>query len=248
MTSSFPTSDPSIPGVAQPDGPLPFTAQEWRAGLRATLPLLPGVIVFGMAYGLFAQQAGLTMFETLAMSALVFAGASQFVAVGMFAAGAPGGLIILSTLFINLRHLLMGLALAPFLRRERTWVQALLAFGIVDESYVLTSTRWLSLPADKGFLAGTQMVMLSVWLLSGWLGARLGPAIGDPRAWGLDFALVATFIGLLVPQVRDRVTLIVALLAGLVSVVGALVLPGNWYILLAAVAALTLAWFLEAHR
>ncbi len=244
-----PVSNDSPSATAAPlDGPLPFTAHELRAGLRATLPLVPGVLVFGMAYGLFAQQAGLTMFETLAMSALVFAGASQFVAVGMFATGAPGGLIVLSTLFINLRHLLMGLSLAPFLRRDKTWVQALLAFGIVDESYVLTSTRWLGQPADKGYLVGTQVALLTVWLLSGWLGARLGPAIGDPRAWGLDFALVATFIGLLVPQVRDHVTLVVALLSGVVAVAGALVLPGNWYILLAALAALVLALALEARR
>ncbi len=248
MTGSSPTSDTSPPAVTQAAGPLAFTAHEFRAGLRATLPLLPGVIVFGMAYGLFAQQAGLTMFETLAMSALVFAGASQFVAVGMFATGAPGGLIVLSTLFINLRHLLMGLALAPFLRREKTWVQALLAFGIVDESYVLTSTHWLGMTADKGYLVGTQLSLFAIWLLSGWLGARLGPAIGDPRAWGLDFALVATFIGLLVPQVRDNVTLVVALLAGTVAVAGSLLLPGNWYILLAALAALVLALVMEARR
>lgn len=245
--SDTPVSNES-PIVAPGAGPLPFTAREWFAGLRATFPLLPGVIVFGMAYGLFAQQAGLTMFETLAMSALVFAGASQFVAVGMLAAGAPGGLIILSTLFINLRHLLMGLALAPFLRRDKTWVQAILAFGIVDENFVLTSTHWLTQPADKGYLVGTQMAMAAVWLLAGWLGARLGPTIGDPRTWGLDFALVATFIGLLAPQVRDRVTLLVALLAGGVAVVGAMLLPGNWYILLAALAALGLALFLEARR
>lgn len=234
--------------MTQAAGPLAFTAHELRAGLRATLPLLPGVIVFGMAYGLFAQQAGLTMFETLAMSALVFAGASQFVAVGMFATGAPGGLIVLSTLFINLRHLLMGLALAPFLRRERTWVQALLAFGLVDESYVLTNTRWLTQPADKGYLVGTELSLFAVWLLSSWLGGRLGPVIGDPRTWGLDFALIATFIGLLVPQLRDRVTILVALVAGAVAVAGAWVLPGNWYILLAALAALVLALFLEARR
>lgn len=248
MTDAPATSDLSTTGTDHVDGPLPFTAHELRAGVRATLPLMPGVLVFGMAYGLFAQQAGLTLFETLAMSVFVFAGASQFVAVGMLATGAPGGLIILSTLFINLRHLLMGLALAPFLRREKTWIQALLAFGIVDESYVLTSTHWLAVPADKGYLVGTQMALMTVWLLSGWLGARLGPAIGDPRAWGLDFALVATFIGLLVPQVRDRVTLIVALLAGTVAVVGSLVLPGNWYVLLAALAALVLALYLEARR
>lgn len=248
MPDSPVSNDSPSPTALPLDGPLPFTARELRAGLRATLPLIPGVLVFGMAYGLFAQQAGLTMFETLAMSALVFAGASQFVAVGMFATGAPGGLIVLSTLFINLRHLLMGLSLAPFLRRDKTWVQALLAFGIVDESYVLTTTHWLAQPADKGYMVGTQVALLAVWLLSGWLGARLGPAIGDPRAWGLDFALVATFIGLLVPQVRDNVTLLVALVAGAVAVAGSLVLPGNWYILLAALAALVLALFLEARR
>ena len=89
--------------LLQSSTPHPF----WQ-GARATLPLLVGMVVFGLAYGLLAHTVGLSLAETVGMSALVLAGASQFVALGMIGAGTPAGLIVLSALFINLRHLLMG--------------------------------------------------------------------------------------------------------------------------------------------
>lgn len=231
------------------DAPPSPTPHLFWQGARATLPLLVGMVVFGLAYGLLAHTVGLTLAETVGMSALVLAGASQFVALGMIGAGTPAGLIVLSALFINLRHLLMGLALAPHLRRERWWVQALLAHGIVDESFVLASTHWAAHPASACYLAGIEASLVSFWLLSSAVGFWIGPALGDPRAWGLDFALPATFIGLLVPQLREGGTMrMVACVSGAVAVAGALILPNNWHLVVAALCAMLLGVALEARR
>lgn len=93
-------------------------AVEFRAGVRDTLPLMLGVFPFGLAYGIFAQSVGLTPGETILMSLTVFAGAAQFISLPMFAAGAGWLMISLTALLINLRHLLMGASLVPYIDRK----------------------------------------------------------------------------------------------------------------------------------
>ena len=98
-------------------------------------------------------------------------------------------------------------------------------------------------------LIGIEVSLISFWLLSSAVGFWIGPTLGDPRAWGLDFALPATFIGLLVPQLREGGTMrIVAFVSGIVAVAGALILPNNWHLVLAALSAMLLGVALEARR
>jgi 4-azaleucine resistance transporter AzlC len=210
---------------------------DFRAGFVATMPLWLGVAPFGAIYAVSALAAGLTPAQTLAMSLLVFAGASQFTAAGLFAAGAAPTAIIITTLIINARHALLAASLAPFVRRARPGLKALLAFQLTDESYAVGMRRFLAGQGSLAYQFGSNISLYTIWQCSTAAGMLLGAMIPDPAAYGLDLVFPLTFIGLLVPLLRDRVSGLVAALAGALTLGAALALPGSWYILIAGIVA-----------
>ena len=221
----------------------PEAAHQFRLGVAKTLPVVLGVIPFGLAYGILSTQAGLTVWETLFMSLVVFAGASQFMAVGMFQSGAGGLTIVLSTLLINVRHLVMGLSISPYLSETTPAWQRALAFGMVDESYLTTITHYREEGSAQGsphFMLASGLSMYVAWAIASVLGALAGHAITDPLKWGLDFAMPATFLTMLLPQVVSRRLLVVVLVAAAAAVSAFVLIPGKWYIIIAvAVGTLT---------
>ncbi len=203
-----------------------------------TIPILIGIAPFGLTCGMLAIAAGLKPWEAIAMSAIVFAGASQFIAITMIAAGTSSlWLIAATTLLINLRHLLMGLSIAPHLLKLPIWQQAMLSFALTDESYSLTASRI----EKHGYSASHQftcsLLLYLTWVISTALGTSLAAYINDPLAWGLDFAMPATFLALLMPRLKNRRDVCAAIAAGSTAVAGAIWLPGNWYIIIACLAA-----------
>lgn len=210
---------------------------EFRAGFVATMPLWLGAAPFGMVYAVSALAAGLSPAQTLAMSLLVFAGASQFSAAGMFASGAAAPAIVLATLIINLRHALLSASLTPFVRRAPAGLKALLAFQLTDESYAIGMRRFLEGRGSAAYLLGANVSMYAIWQASTAAGLLLGQLIPDPAAYGLDLVFPLTFIGLLAPLLRERASVVVAAVAGALAIGGAILLPGSWYILIAGVVA-----------
>ncbi|MEO7912324.1 MAG: AzlC family ABC transporter permease [Roseiflexaceae bacterium] len=210
---------------------------DFRAGFVATLPLWLGAAPFGAIYAVSALAAGLNWAQTLAMSLFVFAGASQFTAVGLFAAGASPFTIVLTTLIINARHALLAASVAPFVRVARPSTKALLAYQLTDESYAIAMRRWLAGTGSLAYQFGANLSMYVIWQFSTIAGILLGNLIPDPAAYGLDLIFPLTFIGLLVPLLRERVSVIVALLAAVLTIGGALLLPGSLYLLLAGILA-----------
>jgi len=203
----------------------------------AALPLWLGVAPFGAIYAVTALAAGLTPAQTLVMSLLVFAGASQFTAAGMFASGAAPLTILITTLIVNARHVLLAASLAPHMRHEPARLRALLAFSLTDESYAVGMRAFL---AGKGGLAyqfGANLSVYISWVGSTAAGLVLGALIPNPAAYGLDLVFPLAFIGLLVPLLRGRTSVLVALLAGALAIGGALLLGGRWYLLIAGVLA-----------
>lgn len=211
--------------------------EELRQGLKDGLPLALSIFAYGLVYGILARQAGLSYWETVTMSALVVAGASQFVAVNMISAGASAGQIVLATFLLNLRHLLMGATLAPYLSQVHPWKLAILAHLTNDESYAVTIGRFQRYGGSAAYFLGAGIITFSAWFLSSALAGAVGDFIGDPRRYGLDFAFYGAFIGLLVPQLKDRNTWSAFLVSAMVSLVVSLVLPGKWYIIIAALLA-----------
>ena len=216
----------------------PRVRSDFWVGVRDSIALAVGVVPFGITCGVMALAAGLTGGETLLMSMAVFAGASQFIAITMLGAGINGwGLIVVTTLLVNLRHLLMGASLAPYIIRLPVSLQALLSFGMVDETYAITMERIRRKGYSASYQLGANTLFYSVWVVSTALGVLLSGYISDPLAWGLDFAMPAIFIAMLIPRLISPAALAVCTVAALVAVVGALYLPGKWYIIAACLAA-----------
>jgi 4-azaleucine resistance transporter AzlC len=224
-------------------------AAGWRSDLRdgylTMLPLWLGAAPFGVIYAVSALAAGLTPTQILAMSLLVFAGASQFTAVGLIAAGAGPLAVTVTTLVVNARHLLLTASLMPHLRGVGGWRRLLIAAQLTDESYAVGIRRFIEGRGSAAFQIGCNLSLYTCWPLSALGGILLGSAIPDPAAYGLDLVFPLTFIGLLVPLLRGsqdeakplRANRLVALAAVALTVAGALWLPGSWYVLLAGAGA-----------
>jgi predicted branched-subunit amino acid permease len=171
-------------------------------------------IVIGTIFGFTAREGGLSLVETAAFSAILFAGASQFAAVGLLAVAAPWSSIVLLVWLLNARHFLYAASIAPHASALPRRVRAGLAFLLTDEAFALTSTHIARL--GRIDLAGAWYAGLSIFVpwnlatLAGWLA---GAALPEPSTIGLDVVFPASMAGLAVGLVRDRAAL-VALLAG----------------------------------
>lgn len=213
-----------------------FTRIGLLAGVKRTLPLALSVAAYGLAFGVIARQAGLSWIETLLMSAFVNAGGSQFVAMGLWSAPLPIATIIFTTFIVNLRHVLMGAALRPYLSKLPPWKRYSLAFFIADESWALTMSELVSGQSDVAFLLGSGLALMPAWVGSTVVGNVLGGSIPDPAKWGLDFAFTAVFVALLVGMWKGRSAIAPWGVAAIVAVVAARSLPGQWYIVLGGLA------------
>mgnify|MGYP001050696551 FL=1 len=189
------------------------------SALQQAVPIILGYLPIGFAYGVLAQKTGLSGVNTLAMSLLVFAGSAQLIAVGLFAAGAGPASIILTTFIVNLRHLLMSAALAPYLRGWRPLLQALFAFELTDETFALHSSRFPGRDLIKPEIFSVNIIAQSAWLAGTFLGLVASTLISDITPIGLDYALPAMFIVLLVWQVTSIVRFSAAVLGGLFSII-----------------------------
>jgi len=217
---------------------------DFRRGLLATLPLAPGVVAFGLLYGVMARQVGFSPWEAWTMSLMVHAGSAQFTALGMWeAAGAMP--IILTTLVINLRHLLMGASVAPHLRGLHPLWKAFLALWMSDESYALSMAEYERGQGSRWHFLGANVGIYLEWTLSGLVGALLGTALPDPGRYGLDLVFPLAFLGLLTAFLKDRTSLAVALGAGGLALLGADLLPGKWYVVVAGLLGSGLGLLLE---
>jgi 4-azaleucine resistance transporter AzlC len=211
-------------------------SSEFWGGVRAQLPILLGTSPFGVIYGILAMEADLPVPIILAMSMIVFAGSSQFIAAELFKTTTPGLIIVLTTFVVNLRHMLYSASLAPYVKHlSKAW-KYLLAYLLTDEAYVVTILHYEKNPRHTNqhwFFLGAGLTLWVSWQISTIVGVVVGTSI--PESWSLDFALPLTFIALVIPVLRDRPTVFAALTAGVVAVV-AYRLPYNLGLMAAVLA------------
>ncbi len=218
--------------------------REFWAGVQGQLPLLLGVIPFGMIYGALAVGAGISPSAAQAMSAVVFAGSAQFITAGLVADGAPALVIILTVVVVNLRHMLYSASVAPYLKHLSALWKAGLAYLLTDEAYAVAINRLTGAPNPHRhwFVLGTGLTLWTSWQISTALGILLGTVI--PESWSLDFTLALTFIALVIPAIQDRPSLAAALAAGVTALL-AYSLPYQLGLVAAALAGVLTGVLLE---
>jgi 4-azaleucine resistance transporter AzlC len=218
------------------------------SGVRAEFPLLVGVFPFGMIYGALALNAGLSTLASQLMSSIVFAGSSQFVTAQLVHDAAPGFVIVLTIVVVNLRHMLYSASLAPYLKNLSLKWKALLSYLLTDEAYAPSILKYEEegiTSVSHWFLLGAGFSLWFIWQISTALGIFLGATI--PKDWPLDFALPLTFIAMVVPALKNRPMIAAALSAGLVALL-AYSLPFKLGLILAALAGITVGTILENKK
>jgi 4-azaleucine resistance transporter AzlC len=211
---------------------------------------VPGVIPFGVIYGVLGVTAGLPPLATQAMSAIVFAGSAQFISAQMFRDGAPALIIVLTVLVVNLRHLLYSASVQPYLQHLHPRWKWLLAYLLTDEAYATTIVHYQQSgePAHKHwFFLGAGLTLWTSWQASTLVGVVFGSAAQIPVAWALDFTLALTFIGLVFASVKDQPALAAALSAGALAV-SAHALPYKLGLMLAALTGILVGLMLEERQ
>lgn len=198
----------------------PSRRGEFWAGVKATFPLVVGAIPFGIIFGALAVTGGISPLGAQAMSLFVFAGSAQFIAAGLAATGTGALVIIATTLIVNLRHALYAATLAPHMKGlPQRWLLPL-GFWLTDESFVVVVQRFRRVdnsPNKQWFFLGSAVFMYTNWQLCTFIGLIAGQAVDDAASWGLDFAMVVTFIGMLVPLIKDKATMAAVAVAAVVA-------------------------------
>ncbi len=201
--------------------PIPTNRSLAWAGARATLPLMTSVAPFGMLFGALGPATGISAGVTMSMSPLVFAGSAQFIGMQLIGSGAPPLVLLLTTLVVNLRHVLYGISLGPHLRSLSKGWKWLLAYFLTDEVYAVSISRYnlsdfSSLPNRHWFYVGSGLTLWLCWQASTAVGLLFGSQI--PASWGLDFAIALTFIALVVPALADKAGVVAALVGAAAAV------------------------------
>lgn len=234
---------------APPDAHPSTRSGEFWAGARAILPLLLSSIPFGLLYGALGIQAGLSPAATVGMSLFVFAGSSQFVGANLVSALAPIPVIVLTTFIVNLRHALYAATLAPHLKHlGQRWLLPL-GFMLTDEAFAITVQRFESgahaqSPHRHWYMFGAELTMYLNWQVCTVLGVVAGSLMGDASGLGLDFAMSVTFIGIVVPLIRNRPMVAAAVAAGVVALL-TYQLENKVGLMLAAAAGIGAGYFTE---
>jgi 4-azaleucine resistance transporter AzlC len=210
-----------------------------KNGVARAAPIILGYIPVGMAYGLLARESGTGIGATLGLSLFVFAGASQFMAVSMLAAGAEPAVIIGAALIVNFRHVLMSASLSPALAQWGKFQRVALGATLTDESYPMHALSFADGEANPAEALSLNLAAYLAWAASGAAGYILGVMIRNPKALGVDFALPAMFIGLLVPACKNYPSIAAAVCGGGASVVLRLAGAGSWAVFFGAIVGAT---------
>lgn len=217
-------------------------------GVRMFLPVAISIASYGVVWGVLAGQAGMSIVEVALMSGLVFAGASQFVALDMWTPGSlPVVSIIVAVGIINLRMMLMSATLKPLVRHLPLPTALGAMFFVSDEQWAMTMAEVRKGRGSVAFLLGTGVLSWFSWVGSTIAGRALGAFISDPTTYGLDFAFTATFLALLLGMWRGRLDLVPWGVAALVAIATAQLFEGNWYIIAGGLAGSLAGALVETH-
>jgi branched chain amino acid efflux pump len=221
---------------------------QFLSGCSEISPVLLGIIPFGFVAGVASVASGLTPLQGIALSVLSFSGIAQLVVCQLIAANSPVIVVVAAASVVSLRFLMYSASLAPHLAHLDVRWRALLAFLMTDQNFAM-AVRHYSGPGDRSHrhwrALGSALTLYVAWQAAVMVGVVAGAQV--PQSWSLDFAVVLTFIALLVPAVRTRADLAAAIVAAGVALVAS-GLPYRLALVLASLAGITAGVAIELGR
>ncbi len=217
-------------------------------GIADVSPLMIPVIPFGIIFGVLAVDLGFSALTIIGMSIIIFGGASQFIFLQLFSAGASSLVILSSVGAVNSRHLLYGAVLSEHMSDFKMIWKIIFSYFLVDQAFAVTNS-YLKNNNDKNkafhsFGAGATCWV--IWQITTLIGIFLGSII--PESLGLTFAVPLTFIALLVNDFRKLINIVVIIISGLISTFGYFIIPFKAYVIVAAVIGLASAIVLTKFK
>lgn len=218
-----------------------------KDGIKAGVPIVTGYVPVAIAFGVLARSMDISMLHAQLFSLLVFAGASQFMAINLIVLGVGVGQIVLTTLLMNFRHFLMSASLSQRLGTQPKSVIPLLAFGVTDEVFSVAMTR--REPLSRHFIWMLQLMAYLSWNIGTFMGYWLGDILPPMVQASLGIALFALFVAILLPEMRrSRQVLVLALTAGIFHTIlsGLNVFPVGWNLVVVIMIVSWIGTFLPA--
>lgn len=224
--------------------------REFFQGAKDTIPMMIAAMPFGIVFGALATSGDRALSPAAAqgMSLIVFAGSAQFIALGLYAGGVSLPFIVFTTFVVNLRHALYAASLAPYLRfLGQRWLPPM-GFLLTDETYAVVIRRYHAegqIARSPWYYLGSGLPFYLNWQISTAVGILAGRHLGGAASWGLDFAMTATFIGIVLPLLKTRPMLVSALVAAGVSL-ATYSLPNRLNLLIGGLAGIAIGALMEA--
>jgi 4-azaleucine resistance transporter AzlC len=219
---------------------------EFLSGALEILPIVIAAVPISVLWGTLAVKKGFSPLETALASASMFGGAAQFVAIDLWRDPVPVFLVIVSVFVVNARHVLMGASLSRHLGGIAPHLRPFVMFLLVDEVWALAERRVLHHPLTWPYYLGLGLPLWLSWTIASMFGALIGRSLGEPAAFGLDFAFPSLFIAILASIWKGPKTGAVLAASGAVAALSKLLIPGAWYIVLGGLAGVALAAAIHA--
>lgn len=224
-----------------------FSKVSNNAAFRSAFPVCAAYIPLGLAYGIFAQKAGLHSIEIFLMSFFLFAVTSQFIAISMIAGGASPVSVIATVFLINLRHFLYSTTLVSYLRDHSKRFLSLFAQGVVDETFAVNLAKFTDGSWSSKRALGVNILVHATWVISSLIGSMLGSLVAiDIGVVG--YMVTAMLICLWTYTLKDKTFLIAGVVGGVIAVLLVDLAATKANVIIAALIAATIGYLLDARR
>jgi 4-azaleucine resistance transporter AzlC len=223
---------------------------DFMRGLTDVSPMLLAYAPIAALWGAVAAAQGLSPFEAILMSSIIYSGAAQFVALDLLKVATPLPMIAFTIATVGLRHVLMSASLSRHIAHFSRGKASVLMFWLTDEAWAMVERKALTEKITPAYYFGVAFPLWPNWVLFAGIGALLGSVLGDGAAIGLDFAFAALFISVLASFWKGPRTGAVLAVSALAACVAKHYLPGAWYILTggaAGIAAAVISYRAEAE-
>ncbi|WKV10014.1 AzlC family ABC transporter permease [Thermoanaerobacterium sp. CMT5567-10] len=205
-------------------------------GIKSSFPIVLGYLPIGFAYGILGTKSGFSILQVVALSLFVYAGSAQFIAISLLSSGTDIITLIMTIFIVNLRHFLYSTSLSQYMKRINRKHIPILSFFITDETYAVSITDLKgNNEYNEKYFYQLFFVSYTTWVISSFIGAMFGSFLNGSVNIGLDFALPAMYIALLLMQISGYRKVFISIFSGLLSISLMYILPGNINVIVSAV-------------